>query len=147
MTYSFNFIFGDFNYKLSSKILVKKKSPYQNMPLLKVVGNFLLIPNISSTSLYIKYLLRYKKMNWDWFMKFKLWVNGPVPGAHNSHYGAVNNGLIKCLLDYPIYNFNISPTHCENFREITQTDFLALVQVNWGQIDIHLRSNVAWDNW
>ena len=26
-------------------------------------------------------------------MKFKRRVNGPVPGAHNSHYGAVNNGF------------------------------------------------------
>ena len=25
-------------------------------------------------------------------------MNGPVPGAPNSHYGAVNNELIGCLL-------------------------------------------------
>ena len=32
---------------------------------------------------------------------------------------------IECILNYPIYdNFNISPTHCENFRQITQIDYL-----------------------
>ena len=32
---------------------------------------------------------------------------------------------IECILNYSIYgNFNMSPTHCENFNQIAQIDYL-----------------------
>ena len=32
---------------------------------------------------------------------------------------------IECILNYPFYdNFNMSPTHCENSRQIAQIDYL-----------------------
>ena len=56
---------------------------------------------------------------------------------------------IEGILNYPIHDdFNISPTHCEIFRQIAEIDymyFVVWVRVNRGQIYISLQSHAAWN--